>query len=179
MNRFHVHVAVADLDQSVRFYSALFAAEPTVSKPDYAKWMLDDPRVNFAISKRGQAQGLDHLGIQAEGAEELAELERRLQAANLPHLAQPGSNCCYAQSDKHWSLDPSGIPWETFHTLGAIPIYGEHERPAAGASCCGPAQQPAAGAAPTCGEQSRRAANTGCCGSAQQVAAEGAVAKCC
>ncbi|MDR2154125.1 MAG: glyoxalase/bleomycin resistance/dioxygenase family protein [Burkholderiaceae bacterium] len=140
MKRLHVHVSVENLSDSIRYYSALFAAQPTVTKPDYAKWMLDDPRMNFAISRRGQAPGLDHLGIQAESAEELAELEQRLQSAELPHVAQPGSNCCYARSDKHWSLDPSGIAWEAFHTLDSIPTFGEHDRPAA-ASCCSPVQK--------------------------------------
>ncbi|WP_374488837.1 ArsI/CadI family heavy metal resistance metalloenzyme [Zoogloea sp.] len=124
MKRLHVHISVENLQDSVRFYSAVFAAEPSVLHPDYAKWMLDDPRVNFAISQRGSKVGLDHLGIQAETPEELAELGNRLEAAALPHVAQPGSTCCYARSDKHWSVDPSGIPWESFHTLESIPTYG-------------------------------------------------------
>ena len=124
MKRLHVHISVENLQDSVRFYSAMFAAEPSVLHADYAKWMLDDPRVNFAISQRGNKVGLDHLGIQAENAEELAELGQRLEAATLPHVAQPGSTCCYARSDKHWSVDPSGIPWESFHTLESIPTYG-------------------------------------------------------
>jgi hypothetical protein len=148
MKRLHVHVSVENLRDSIRYYSALFAAQPTVAKPDYAKWMLDDPCMNFAISQRGQAPGLDHLGIQAESAGELAELEQRLQAAELPHVAQPGSNCCYAQSDKHWSLDPSGIAWEAFHTLDSIPTFGEHDRPAA-VSCCSPEQELACAATST------------------------------
>lgn len=144
MKRLHVHVSVENLADSIRFYSALFAAEPSITKTDYAKWMLDDPRVNFAISERGQAKGLDHLGIQAENADELAELGQRLKAADLPHLAQPDSNCCYAKSDKHWSLDSSGIAWEAFHTLDSIPTYGEHGRTAteaAASGCCSPVQQ--------------------------------------
>jgi hypothetical protein len=112
--------------------------------------MLDDPRVNFAISKRGRAKGVDHLGIQAESAEELAELEQRLQAADLPHLAQPNSTCCYVKSDKHWSIDPNGVPWEAFHTLNGIPTYGEDTREAteavvseaASESGCGCSQTP-------------------------------------
>ena len=130
MKRLHIHVSVDDLSASIRFYSALFAAEPTVTKDDYAKWMLDDPRVNFAISHRGRAAGLDHLGIQAESADELSELGARLQAAELPQLTQTGSSCCYAKSDKHWSIDPSGIPWETFHTLDTIPMFGSDDRDA-------------------------------------------------
>ena len=142
MKRLHIHVAVDNLAESVRFYSAMFAAAPSVTESDYAKWMLDDPRVNFAISQRGRAAGLDHLGIQAESAEELEELNQRIQAASLPHLAQPDSTCCYARSDKHWSLDPSGIPWEAFHTLESIPTYGEHTREAMQegdeSACCTP-----------------------------------------
>lgn len=128
MKRLHIHVSVDNLAASIKFYSALFAVEPSVSKSDYAKWMLDDPRVNFAISKRGYAKGVDHLGIQAETAEEFAELEQRLQGADLPHLAQPHSTCCYAESDKHWSIDPNGVPWETFHTVSSIPTYGANTR---------------------------------------------------
>ncbi|MDR2876151.1 MAG: VOC family protein [Methylobacillus sp.] len=140
MKRLHVHVSVENLADSMRFYTSLFDAEPTVSKPDYAKWMLDDPRVNFAISQRGSPAGLDHLGIQAESDDELRELEQRIQAAALPHLAQPDSDCCYAKSDKHWSLDPGGIPWEMFHTLDSIPTYGEYSQDTA-ASCCSPVRK--------------------------------------
>lgn len=128
MKRLHVHVSVENLADSIRFYSSMFAAEPTVQKSDYAKWQLEDPWVNFAISKRGDAVGVDHLGIQVETADELAEMEHRLQAAQLPHLPQQGSSCCYAKSDKHWSVDPSGIPWEAFHTLDSIPVYGNDTR---------------------------------------------------
>lgn len=124
MKRLHIHVSVEDLSESIRFYSALFASQPAVTKDDYAKWMLDDPRVNFAISKRGRAKGVDHLGIQAESAEELSELGARMQAAELPQLTQSGASCCYAKSDKHWSVDPSGIAWETFHTMDSIPTFG-------------------------------------------------------
>jgi len=142
VKRLHIHVAVDNLAESIRFYSAMFATEPAVSQADYAKWMLDDPRVNFAISQRGAKAGLDHLGIQAESAEELEQLHQRITNAKLPHLAQPGSACCYAESDKHWSLDPSGIPWEAFHTLGNIPTYGEHTRETIDGSlpsaCCTP-----------------------------------------
>ena len=146
MKRLHIHVAVDQLSESIRFYSALFAAQPSVQHDDYAKWMLDNPRVNFAISQRGRAAGLDHLGIQADTAEELAELEQRMRQAELPHLAQPNSSCCYAESDKHWSMDPSGIAWETFHTLNHIPTYGTDPRAnepttattSPSASCCAP-----------------------------------------
>jgi catechol 2,3-dioxygenase-like lactoylglutathione lyase family enzyme len=123
MKRFHVHVSVRDLDESTRFYTALFGAEPTVLKDDYAKWMLDDPRVNFAISTRAGAAGIDHLGIQAEDADELAELGARLDQAGQGVLAEQGTACCHARSDKFWTVDPQGTRWETFHTLGTATSY--------------------------------------------------------
>lgn len=141
MKRLHVHVAVHDLEQSVRFYSALFAAQPAVKKDDYAKWMLDDPRVNFAISTRSTKAGLDHLGIQAENGDELEDLGARLAQADVSVTAQKGASCCYAKSDKYWTIDPQGIAWESFHTLDSAPMYGkdagprELEKPAA-AACC-------------------------------------------
>ena len=125
MKRLHVHVAVHDIQQSVRFYSALFAAQPTVTKDDYAKWMLDDPRVNFAISKRSAKIGLDHLGIQAENEAELEAIGSQLAQADVSTLEQKGASCCYAKSDKYWTIDPQGIAWESFHTLGTVPVYGE------------------------------------------------------
>src|SRR5947207_12944240 len=119
MKRFHVHVTVDDLEQSVRFYSTLFAAEPTVIKDDYAKWMLDDPRVNFAISAiKGHGAGISHLGIQAEDESELAEVYDRLARAERPTIEEKGTTCCYAQSDKQWIADPQGVAWETFFTYG-------------------------------------------------------------
>jgi hypothetical protein len=129
---------VHDLKQSIRFYSALFAAEPVVKKDDYAKWMLDDPRVNFAISTRGGKAGLDHLGIQAENGEELEDLGSRLAQAEVAVTAQKGASCCYAKSDKYWTLDPQGVAWESFHTLGSVPVYGGERRELAKAACCGP-----------------------------------------
>ena len=128
MKRFHVHVGVRDLQQSIRFYSAMFAAAPTVRKPDYAKWMLDDPRVNFAISTRAEKAGLDHLGIQAEDDAELEEIGSRLAQADVSLLPQKGASCCYAKSDKYWTLDPQGIAWESFHSLDSVPVYGEDRR---------------------------------------------------
>lgn len=136
MKRLHVHVAVHDLKQSIRFYSALFAAEPVVKKDDYAKWMLDDPRVNFAISTRGGKAGLDHLGIQAENGEELEDLGSRLAQAEVAVTAQKGASCCYAKSDKYWTIDPQGIAWESFRTLGSVPVYGSEVRETAKAACC-------------------------------------------
>ncbi|WP_009907511.1 ArsI/CadI family heavy metal resistance metalloenzyme [Burkholderia thailandensis] len=125
MKRYHVHVSVANLADSIRFYSALFAVEPTVVKDDYAKWMLDDPRINFAISQRGAAPGLDHLGMQAEDDAELAEMRARLDHAALPIDEQIGTACCYARSDKYWTVDPQGIAWEAYRTLGEVPTFGE------------------------------------------------------
>jgi hypothetical protein len=130
---------VHDLQQSIRFYSALFAAEPAVKKEDYAKWMLDDPRVNFAISTRGGKAGLDHLGIQAENAVELEDLGSRLAQADVATTAQKGASCCYAKSDKYWTIDPQGIAWESFHTLDSAPVYGGDRRESAKAACCAPA----------------------------------------
>ncbi|MDX1376034.1 MAG: ArsI/CadI family heavy metal resistance metalloenzyme [Burkholderiales bacterium] len=141
MKRLHVHVAVNDLAQSLRFYSALFAAEPTVKKDDYAKWQLDDPRVNFAISTRGKAAGLDHLGIQVETDAELGQLRAQLAQADVAIQDQKNATCCYARSDKHWTLDPQGIAWESFHTLEAAPRYGDDTRietKEAKAACCAP-----------------------------------------
>jgi hypothetical protein len=142
MKRLHVHVAVHDIKQSVRFYSALFAAQPTVLKDDYAKWMLDDPRVNFAISARGAKTGLDHLGIQAESGDELEDIGARLAQADVSTTAQKGASCCYAKSDKYWTIDPQGVAWESFHSLDSVPMYGDQGRPVAReakASCCQPA----------------------------------------
>ena len=137
MKRLHVHVAVHDIAQSVRFYSALFASQPSVLKNDYAKWMLDDPRVNFAISSRSAKTGLDHLGIQAENGDELEEIGTRLAQADVSITAQKGAACCYAKSDKYWTIDPQGIAWESFHSLDSVPVYGEQTRPTqALAACC-------------------------------------------
>ena len=137
MNRFHVHLNVADLSTSIAFYTGLFAASPTVEKPDYAKWMLDDPRINFAISARGRPLGVDHLGLQADSADGLAVLGERLQAAGGAVVPEAASVCCYAQSDKAWTDDPQGVRWETFHTTGESTTYSAAGAPCAtdGASC--------------------------------------------
>ena len=147
MNRFHVHIAVEDIEVSIRFYSTLFGAEPSVRKSDYAKWMLDDPRVNLAISeRRGSAIGVDHLGVQVEDDRELRGIADRLKSAGEFTRDQEAATCCYAKSNKAWVTDPSGVRWETFFTFGEATTYGEDEdRPAAAA-------QPSA-----CGER------TGCC----------------
>lgn len=124
MKRLHVHVGVNDLDQSIKFYSALFAAEPTVTKTDYAKWMLEDPRVNFAISTRQDAGGVRHLGIQVENADELQEVYARLKRADAPTFEEGKTTCCYANSEKTWVNDPQGVAWETFLTTGEATTYG-------------------------------------------------------
>ncbi|MFA9460312.1 ArsI/CadI family heavy metal resistance metalloenzyme [Thiohalorhabdus methylotrophus] len=138
MNRFHVHIAVDDLDKNIAFYNALFGTEPAVVKPDYAKWELTDPAVNFAISARGRAAGLDHVGLQAGSEEERAEIEERLQTADIAGVKQEGTTCCYARSDKYWVTDPQGIAWETFHTLGEAPLFGEAEVESGESACCAP-----------------------------------------
>lgn len=144
MKRFHAHVHVDDLAQSIAFYSRLFAAEPARVESDYAKWMLEDPRINFAISTRGARPGLDHFGLQADDAAELAELRARAEAADMAVLDEGTTSCCYARSDKHWVTDPQGIAWEHFHTLGDIPLFNEAaapaKQPAATGACCAPAQ---------------------------------------
>ncbi|WP_374378930.1 ArsI/CadI family heavy metal resistance metalloenzyme [Dongia sp.] len=124
MKRLHVNVAVENLDQAIRFYSTLFATKPSVEKSDYAKWMLDDPRVNFAITARGRATGLDHLGIQVESEAELSEVYDRLSRADAPVVDQGNVTCCYAKSTKSWITDPAGISWETFLTHGDATQYG-------------------------------------------------------
>jgi predicted enzyme related to lactoylglutathione lyase len=143
MKRMHVHVGVKDIPNAIRFYSALFATEPAVVKHDYAKWMLEDPRVNFAISTRGKEPGLDHLGIQVESKEELGEVYARLRQAGGAVLEQGKTTCCYAKSEKSWIDDPSGISWETFHTAGESTDYGNGSgergaRVAHEKSCCLP-----------------------------------------
>jgi catechol 2,3-dioxygenase-like lactoylglutathione lyase family enzyme len=125
MKRLHVHVSVDDLAQSIRFYSTLFATQPSVTKPDYAKWMLEDPRVNFAISTRGGEAGIDHLGIQVETPDELQEVYGRLKQADRPVLEEGATTCCYAQSEKAWIADPQGLSWETFLTSGESTVYGD------------------------------------------------------
>jgi len=143
MNRFHAHVRVNDLESSVRFYSTLFGAEPAVLKPDYAKWMLDDPRINFAITAGAAVTGLDHLGLQVETDEDLATITERLEAAGQSVVKQEAAACCYARGNKGWVSDPSGISWETFHTIGESTVYGSDLVPRvkamkAGESCCTP-----------------------------------------
>jgi catechol 2,3-dioxygenase-like lactoylglutathione lyase family enzyme len=139
MKRFHVHVAVDDLNANVRFYSTVFGARPTVQKADYAKWMLEDPRINFAISMRGAKGGVDHLGFQVDSDEELTALRRQVAAAEIAALDQPDATCCYARSDKYWITDPQGVAWETYRTLAQAEVYGAETKvePQTGA-CCSP-----------------------------------------
>jgi hypothetical protein len=162
MKRFHVHVHVDDLQASISFYNRLFATNPARVETDYAKWMLDDPKVNFAISTRGNKPGLDHLGFQTETAEELAQLKEQAQGAEMALLDEGETTCCYARSEKHWITDPQGIPWEHFHTLGDIPVFNESSQPADGSACCAPAKAPAKSAAPCCAPAPT--AKTNCCG---------------
>ena len=156
MKRFHVHVAVNDLSKSIAFYSAMFGEQPGVVKQDYAKWMLEDPRINFAISNRGQAVGVNHLGMQAEDDAELEAIHANLQKADTTVLAEKDAHCCYARSDKYWVTDPQGIAWESFRSLSSIPLFGDGETDqhascgsgeAAAASCCTAAESKAAPAA--------------------------------
>ena len=157
MKRLHVHVGVNDLDQSIHFYSTLFGAGPSVVKTDYAKWMLDDPRVNFAISSgHHAAKGIEHLGIQAENGAELNEVYGRLRSAGQPVLEEGATTCCYAKSEKSWVTDPDGLIWEAFHTTGEGTVYGESpelgalSENAGEATCCAPAM-PAPAAQKCCG----------------------------
>ena len=143
MKRFHVHVSVKDLNEGIEFYSTMFGHLPTVQKEDYAKWMLDDPRINFAISNRTNKAGVDHLGIQVESEEELSQAQANLNLATHSVVEQKGGACCYAESNKYWVQDPAGIAWETFHTLGSIPVYGlesatDSEVQPTSNSCCTP-----------------------------------------
>jgi lactoylglutathione lyase len=142
MKRFHVHLHVDDLGKSIAFYSKLFASAPARIENDYAKWMLEDPPVNFAISTRGDKPGIDHLGIQTDDDAELAALKARAEAADLALLDEGETTCCYARSEKHWVTDPQGIAWEHFHTLGNIPVFNEKEAAAPASAdapaCCTP-----------------------------------------
>jgi catechol 2,3-dioxygenase-like lactoylglutathione lyase family enzyme len=160
MKRFHVHVSVADLDKNIRFYSGMFGSPPTVVKPDYAKWMLDDPRINFAISQRGHATGVNHLGLQVDSDAELKSLRANATSADLALHDEVNVSCCYAKSDKYWVTDPQGVAWETFHSLGTVPTYGDDAVPAPASACCPPAAS-AACCGPAATAESK--AGSGCC----------------
>lgn len=139
MKRMHLHISVDDLYKSILFYNAVFGMTPTVQKTDYAKWMLDDPLVNFAISNRGTKIGLDHIGIQTDGNDELEAIKARMEKAEMDILSQEGTTCCYAKSDKHWVQDPSGIAWETYHTLESALTFSD-EKKISETACCAPTQ---------------------------------------
>lgn len=156
MKRMHLHIAVDNIQQSIQFYSALFGESPAVEKPDYAKWMLESPHVNFAISSRGAKAGLDHLGIQVETEEELNDIKERLEEAEMSMLTQEGTTCCYAKSDKHWVQDPSGIAWESYRTLESAPTFNDSETTESSA-CCTPVMQAIQFTA------KKPKANNGCC----------------
>ena len=139
MKRFHVHVQVADLEQSIRFYSTLFGHAPALTKPDYAKWMLDDPRINFAISTSANRTGVNHLGFQVDDDGELRGMHGQLSKADASLVQEDAVSCCYARSDKYWVTDPTGIAWETFHTLAEVPVYQHGSCAGMGAdkqACC-------------------------------------------
>lgn len=146
MKRFHVHVAVDNLADGVKFYSTVFGMAPTVQKADYAKWMVEDPRLNFAISARGGKPGVNHLGFQLDSADEFRAMHTQLAAADAGLVEEAGANCCYAVSDKYWVTDPAGVAWETYHTLGSIPMFGG----AADDACCATAAPAAKAAGKSC-----------------------------
>lgn len=172
MKRFHIHVRVTDLQASIGFYSKLFGAQPARVEGDYAKWMIEDPRINFAISSRGGQPGVDHLGFQTDTAEELGELKARAAAAEMAMLDEGETTCCYARSEKYWVTDPQGVAWEHYHTLGNVPLFSMSDTAtpapaatAAAASCCGSApapKAPAAQAASCCGP-APSGAKSSCC----------------
>jgi catechol 2,3-dioxygenase-like lactoylglutathione lyase family enzyme len=164
MKRFHVHVAVDDLAASVRFYSTVFGQDPTVEKPDYAKWMLEDPHVNFAISQQAHGKiGVNHLGLQVDTGEELDRMRDQLITADAGLVSEENTACCYARSDKHWVTDPTGIAWETFHTLGTVPVFGEHsdDTRVATDACCTPLPERAT--AEVCCTPEMKASAEPCC----------------
>lgn len=162
MKRMHIHISVENLAESIQFYSAMFASSPSLIKSDYAKWMLEDPRINFAISKRGAALGLNHLGLQVESAEELAEMNTRLQQLQGEVVEEMDTACCYAKSDKYWVNDPQGIAWETFHTLDSIPVFGGEALTAA-SNCCVPLAVSSNNPACCVPDNNQLTAGSGCC----------------
>ena len=146
MKRMHIHVAVDNLERSILFYNALFGQAPSKTKSDYAKWMLEDPRINFAISSRGENPGVNHLGLQVDTAEELAAVRERLKAADLAVFDEGETVCCYAKSDKSWVQDPGGMPWEAYQTMADAELFSDRQADATEAACCTPSEK-----------------NTGCC----------------
>lgn len=166
MKRFHVHLHVEDLAKNIAFYSAMFKQTPARAETDYAKWMLQDPPVNFAISTRGDKPGLDHLGFQVESTEELQALKAQAEQADMALLDEGETTCCYARSDKYWVTDPQGIAWEQFHTLDSIPVFSQKNQAAPQASACG---------AP---KKEIQVASAGCCAPTAAQVAQGAKACC-
>ena len=170
MKRFHVHVSVRDVSESIGFYSKLFGTPPTLQKDDNAKWMIEDPRINFAISKRGHNLGVNHLGFQVDSADELVSLYEQAANADISTVHEAAAACCYAKSDKYWIQDPQGIAWETFHTLGGIPVYGHDNGaialPSEGACCVPLAKQPKDESTAACCVPNARApgSTAACCG---------------
>ena len=169
MKRFHVHISVNDLERNIQFYSSIFGSAPTVQKPDYAKWMLEDPRINFAISRRGHRLGVNHLGLQVDSTDELTNMRASLELADASLVEQTGASCCYARSDKYWVTDPQGIAWETFHSLGAVPVYGEDSQASPQATAC---------CVPSTGKLAPEAA-AACCAPTQATSTSGSRQKCC
>lgn len=166
MKRFHVHVHVTDLPKNIAFYSALFDAQPAKHESDYAKWMLEDPPVNFAISTRGNATGVDHLGIQVGEAVELSELRERADKADMAMLDSGETTCCYARSDKYWLTDPQGIAWEQFHTLSDVPVYSEprtHSVATQASACCANEEVAVSLASPKALSPAKQAVKQACC----------------
>jgi catechol 2,3-dioxygenase-like lactoylglutathione lyase family enzyme len=157
MKRFHIHIGVEKLDESIRFYNALFGAEPVKTKPDYAKWLLEDPHVNFAISTRAKKNGVDHLGIQVEDESELTEMRERLKAGDMAVVEEDETVCCYARSDKSWIQDPAGIPWEAYRTMEDAQLFSG-QPDSTESACCTPETM----GTPDCCEPSEKTA--GCCG---------------
>jgi catechol 2,3-dioxygenase-like lactoylglutathione lyase family enzyme len=165
MKRFHLHVSVQNLDESIRFYSTLFAEQPAVRQSDYAKWMLEDPPLNFAISTRRQPVGVNHLGFQVDSGEELRSMHEQLLAADSQLVQEDNQPCCYAKSDKYWVTDPTGIAWETFHTLGSIPVYGDDTMVFNHGASTVPLQSQTTGEAACCVPAANAVPNAaGCCG---------------
>ena len=177
MKRFHVHVHVNDLEKNIAFYSAMFDQAPARTEADYAKWMLQDPPVNFAISTRGQTTGLDHLGIQVESSEDLHALKAQAAQADMALLDEGETTCCYARSDKYWVTDPQGIAWEQFHTLDNIPVFRE-DTTAPATACCRPAAPTQQTDASCCAPTSAAPAQASCCGPTARPTANGAKACC-
>jgi catechol 2,3-dioxygenase-like lactoylglutathione lyase family enzyme len=158
MKRMHIHVGVKDLTESIRFYSALFGAQPAKLKPDYAKWMLEDPRINFAISTRADTIGVDHLGLQVDDVAELRVLREQMSAANISTHSDGETTCCYARSEKSWVEDPSGVAWEAYHTMEDAQIFSAKDA-VAEAPCC----MPQTAQAECCVPKAEQPADTACC----------------